>query len=113
MAETLTIKQENDKAWPITVKSGGEVVNINGWTFLFRVKKRLADKDSKALIRKTLPIVNAAQGLTKIEISNAESNKTPGTYIYDVRVIDSNGKKRNTDTGKFIIEPVTTQDDGA
>lgn len=105
MLETKTIKRGNAKTYSVTLKDkNGNAVDVTGWTVYFTVKKSVNDKDSKAVISKTVTFTDALNGIGKVTFTAADTDKTEGTYYYDVKVINATGDPINSDTGKFVIE---------
>lgn len=111
----IQITRNNDRSLKVTAKNkaDGSVHDITGWTIHFTVKKNADDKDSEAIIRKEVTShTNAAQGISHIVI-DADDTKTKdvGFYVFDLLIVDSNGKRQSTQQGAFeLLQEVTDGD---
>jgi hypothetical protein len=88
------------------------VVNITGYTLYFTVKEDLeVVPDTEALI--ALPPITShiqpLQGLTVVSIPNSYSNIEPGSFFYDLRLVDTNNKLVSIRYGEVIVYPAMTQ----
>ena len=98
---TLTLKDNDNTA-----------IDLTGSTVIFAVKNKKdtignwdAD-DSTAKIKVTntshsLPL----QGKTVIELTNDDTDLTPGQYVYGIKVIPAAGQSMPSGTAPFIITP--------
>lgn len=83
----LTIKRGNSKIYDIAfVDSAGAAINITNYIIYFMVKRNKTDDDSEALIKKIVTShVDAAGGLTKVEVSHEDTMITAGNYYYEFK----------------------------
>lgn len=98
---TLTLKDNENTA-----------INLTGAAVIFAVKNKKDtleiwdSDDSTAKIKVTntshsLPL----QGKTVIELTNDDTDLTPGSYVYGVKVIPASGESMPSGTAPFIITP--------
>lgn len=89
----------------------GEIVDLTGAVVYFNVKLKadtlLAyDTDSLAKIRvEQATHITPLEGITKIELDNADTNIPVGAYVYGIKVVPAIGKPVPSDTAPFIIRP--------
>lgn len=111
----ISIKRNNDRSLKVvaTNQSDGSVHDITDWTIHFTVKKNRSDKDSAAIIRKTVTThTDPTQGISHIVIdANDTKSKEVGTYYYDLLIVDENGKRHSTQTGIFELEQEVSDGD--
>lgn len=110
----IRIKRDNDRALNITVKKAGVVQNITGWIVYFAVKRRVNDTDENAIIFKEVTShTDPTNGETTISIDAADTaDKKVGIYYFDVKVVDSQGKKQSSGTGSFeIVQEIADGDE--
>lgn len=87
--------------------SGQTPTSISGWTITFTLS---ADTDdaTAALVTKTIgsgiTIVSASAGTFTIALTSADTNQTPGKYVYDVRRTNA-GFETVLTKGTLIINP--------
>lgn len=105
---TLTLK-DND----------GDAINLTGAKVIFAVKTRAetisafdSDNSTAKLLVETTSHTLPLQGKTQIVLSNAETNLTPGSYVYGVKVIPSSGPTIPSSTAPFIVKPRGVEGDG-
>lgn len=80
--------------------------DITGATVRFTVKsgKWSADEaDSDALITATGSLTNATAGQYTIDLSNSDTEVTPGKYYYDIKIELQDGSIYRLDFGRFIV----------
>lgn len=106
---TLTVKRNNDRGLPITVKKDGTAQNITGWSFRFTVKENQNDPDTDAIIDEMATITNASGGLASVTIMAADTkDREVGPYYYDLLAIDNQGKRQSSKTGIFdLVQEIT------
>ena len=98
-------------------KDNGSILPITGWKVLFTVKEKISDTDgvtgSTALIEKSITShTDAAGGLTTLSLTTTDTDKTPGNYIYDIKIITTDSVDELTIVeGAFtILQGVTLRD---
>lgn len=108
-ANTITVKRNNDRGLPITVKKDGVAKDISGWTIKLSVKENQNDPDSEAIINATATIDDGPGGLASFEIAAADTaDKAVGPYYYDILALDSEGKRQSSKTGAFeLVQEIT------
>lgn len=91
-------------------------IDLTGYTVYFTVKRRLADLDSLAILRKETPLTasltDPAMGLVKITISALETDVFPDwyyDYIYDMKIKDAQSKVITNSIGTFGVYPAVTK----
>jgi len=101
----IRIKRDNDRALNITVTKDDVVQDITGWTVYFAVKRRVNDTDENAIIFKEVTVhTDAVNGETAISIDAADTaDKKVGSYYFDIKIVDDQGKKQSSETGVFDI----------
>jgi hypothetical protein len=79
---------------------------ISGWALAFYLKKAYADL--AALVTRTsgagIAVVDATAGVFTITLATADTDQTPGNYVYDVWRTDS-GQETALAHGRFSIGP--------
>lgn len=84
----IQIDQGSDFALDLTVKEAGSAKNLS--TFNARAQLRATKAASSATASFTCTIVNAANGLLKMELPNATSSAmAAGQYFYDLEIFTS------------------------
>jgi len=88
MSTTLTIYKGDKKVINVTFTSNGSAYDITGKTLLFAVKPSVSDADSENVIEKTVTShTNPTGGATQIVLSTSDTNVTPGTYSYGIKLV--------------------------
>ena len=108
----ITLKRGNDRNLKVTVTKDGSAVDVTGWQVRLTVKKTAGEPDSAAIINKLITsIPSPTAGIINIPINAADTeNQKPGTYQFDILVLDATGKKHSSDTGMFeIVQEVTDE----
>jgi hypothetical protein len=79
---------------------------ISGWALAFYLKK--AYTDAVALVTKTsgsgITVTDAVNGVFTVTLATADTDQTPGNYVYDVWRTDS-GQETALAHGRFSIGP--------
>ena len=87
----------------IKVKNGGKVVDVTGWTADLTVNENKATTTASTneFEATGIPLTPEIDGRIAIDMS---SFAVPaGKYNYDIRIIDSAGKGRESFAGKFTV----------
>jgi hypothetical protein len=101
------------KAITIKYKKTGLPYDLTDKIILYALKQ-ISDKaknDDNALLKGSITShTNAAQGQTRLEISETETNIAVGTYKFDIRLYRDNPRiKINTRQIPVIVEQVVTE----
>ena len=109
----ITLKRGDDFIATITLKVDNTPVDITGYTFFFTVKKRNDNvvNDSTALIQKIITShTDPTNGITTLDLSNTDTDITPGEYFYDVQYKDTDNRITTiTESPLFIVNADTTR----
>jgi hypothetical protein len=93
----------------ITDKSG-VAVDITDYSFSLTVDKNLNPSDiSTQQFSVTGSIVDAALGKVSFSPLSTDTDLEPGTYYYDIEMIDSAGRKRTVVKSRFYVEQDLTK----
>lgn len=102
----ITRKRGDTYADEITVKSKatGLPINITGYTFKLTVdpKKDPLTADNN-LFSITGTILNPIAGTVEFAPSEPQSDQVPGTYYYDIEMIDGAGRVRTIELDKYVF----------
>lgn len=99
---TITLKRNNDVVINFTVD-----FDITDYTILFTVKETLDDDpaDENAIIAKELTFVSTY--VATLALSAEETDQVNSEYVFDLAFINNtDGKRSNTERGKFILTDV-------
>lgn len=103
----MVIRRIKGDTYPVKVQilsEDGTPFNLSNCTCFFTVKKRFEDLDSQALISvDTTNHVDSLEGITEFEMVN-ENMSLVGSFIYDIKVKDSNDIIYSVITDKIIFE---------
>lgn len=108
----IKIPRNDDWTFYITVvDSNGDAVDITGWKIYFTVRATLPatvlssdTSGNGAIIVKTVTShTTPTSGITRIDLTNIDTNIDPGTYYYDVQIKDTENKIASTFASSFII----------
>lgn len=85
----LTLKENNNVTIQAVVRDGsGQIQNITGWTFTFRV----VDASNVLLFQKVSPaeivIIDGPNGKVNILVVPADTNNKAGTYQFEFKGFD-------------------------
>ena len=96
---------------PVTgvVSLAGVALDVTGCTFILTVDPAKAPADAtNNLFSLTGTIVNAATGSIKFPMTATQSNQTPGTYYYDIQLVDAVGDKHTIALDRFgFLQDIT------
>lgn len=105
----LSVFRGDDKSFKVTIKDGGSVKDITGWTVFFTVKKSLSDTDAEAVISKDITShTDAANGITHIALSNTDTDIGIGLYKADIQVLDDQSKIQTYKILTFTVKQDVT-----
>jgi hypothetical protein len=87
-------------------------IDITGWIILFTAKEKISDIDAVAKMSKTITVHSEPlSGKTNLILTASDTNITPGSYIYDIKIITSSGSELTIVNGTFtILSGVTLRD---
>jgi len=84
---TIYVKRGDSLKREISIKDGGEPVDITNWTIYFTVKKNKTDSDDDAVIKKDITThTDPVNGKSYLLVLPSEMDNLVGTYYYDVQV---------------------------
>jgi hypothetical protein len=79
--KTFSIPRADYRAFPFSMEVDGVAQNIAGYTFVFTLKKNVADDDTEILFEEIIEIpAGTAVYSSLLEISSEDSDQEPGTY---------------------------------
>lgn len=112
MTTSINIERYRGDTVPdqFTIKdSAGAVVNITGFTFLLSVNTEAKPTDvTNQVYQLTGTITDAPNGKVEFAPNASEADQTPGTYYYDVQMIDGASAKSTIVIGKYkYIQDIT------
>jgi hypothetical protein len=114
MATNISIDKKTDAviSFQYYDSDGTTPRSLVGCTLLFTVKENSYDADaddSEASIYKTVTShTTPATGLSAIELTDTDTDITPKTYFYDVKVKESDNKIYLAQSGRLTINPSVT-----
>jgi len=105
----LTIRRGNDEVLKVTiVDANGVIQNLTGAALHFMAKRSLNDADDRAVLDISgagIDIPLPANGIAFIKLpAVVTADLTPGSYDYDVQMIDSAGKVSTPVSGLLTVE---------
>ena len=102
----ITRKRGDNFPFQLTLKdSGGTAVDITGFTFRMVADPSNAPADdTNNLFDLAGVIVTAEDGIFQFEPTTSDMDVEPGTYFYEVQMIDASSKVRSIVAGTFIVE---------
>jgi hypothetical protein len=118
MAETITIKRGTDKTINLNFnRSNGDPIDITDWKIFFTVRTptqayeaTTETDDTNSVIHKEQEShVDAVNGQSSIVLSNEDTNIKPGTYLYDVQIIDASGNISTPVVANFVVNVDVTR----
>lgn len=87
----------------------GVDINLTNTTVYLTIKKNLDDTDEDAIIaEQTTDHITPEEGLTEIDLSNADTNVDPGTYYYDIQIKHSDDTIQTIEFDKCVIKKKVT-----
>lgn len=109
----LSVNRKNTQVYTLTITENSVAKDITGYTVKFTVKKNTNDLDNddvRAIIAKTVTDhTSPLSGITTISLTTSDTTINPGTYMYDIKLRNSNGEwVKSSDADKFIVKGVVT-----
>lgn len=90
---------------PWTVKQSGTAIDITGYTFQFTVNAELNPPDTaEEQFSVAGTITDAPNGEVEFRPTTGNTDLPPGTYYYDIQVIDPGTFKTTVLKSDFVIE---------
>lgn len=87
MAETITLKQGEAKKLTLMVTDGGgAAVDLSGCTLFLAVKRLKGDDYAFSKDHNAFNLSQAAQGIISVFLVDADTNRTPGPYVGELKV---------------------------
>ena len=107
----ITRRRGDTYADEITVTdSAGTVIDITGYTFAMTLDPSKAPVDAMAnLYSITGTILNATAGRVEFAPTPTQADQAPGTYFYDVQMVDGAGRKRTIALDKYVYSQDITK----
>lgn len=103
----ITRKRGDTYADEFTLKSSstGLPINLTSYTFVLTVDPEKAPTTAeKNLYQLNGTILDAAAGRVEFAPTALQADQAPGTYFYDVQMVDGAGRKRTIVSGKYKYE---------
>jgi len=102
---TITRRRGDTYADLITVTdSTGAPINITGYTFQLTVDPEKAPATAaNNLFSITGTILDAIAGTVEFAPSALQADQTPGTYFYDIQMVDGLGRIRTIALDKWVV----------
>lgn len=110
--QSIEVVCKNDVTIELTLRNKrGKLMDLTGGTVFLTVKSDDTVADNDATLAKTITShITPLKGRTNVALSATDTDKTPGEYIYDCKLITSTGAKHNTPRGVFTFtKEVTTR----
>jgi hypothetical protein len=110
--QDFTLIQKTTKTYQLQFKQDGAYVDITDWIVFFTVKVNMVDPDVSAVISKTITThTDPTNGETEIVLSSTDTNQSPKSYFYDIKVKDDSSPSNIfvVLTGRLTIERIVTQ----
>lgn len=103
----MVIRRIKGDTYPVQVQilsQDGTAFNLSGCTAYFTVKKRYEDSDAEALISVTTTSHDSeSEGITSFTLTSGDVD-IDGSFIYDVRVKDTNDIVYSIVSDKILFE---------
>ncbi len=98
-----------DDSFLFTIKRNGIAQDITDWTIYFTIKRNKGD--SEALVSKEITShTSPTEGKTTISLDKEDTQTLSGDFWYDIKVDDSQNKRKIYSEGKFTINPGVKRD---
>ncbi len=99
----ITRKRGDTYADEITVTSDtGAVINITSYTFLMTLDPSKAPIDASSKLYQVAGVIlDAPNGRVEFAPTALQADQTPGTYYYDIQMIDGAGRIRTIALDKY------------
>ena len=112
----LKLSQKTTKIYEMQFKKDGIPVDITDWIVFFTLKENMNDTDDNAKIKKTIIThEDATNGKSLIQLSSTDTDLTPKSYYYDIKVKD-NCSPANIVVivrGRITVEKIVTRRESA
>lgn len=106
----LIIVQKTTLVLQLQFLDKGAAEDITNFTVYFVVKANFTDDDVDAKIKKKITAhYNNADGKSRIELDENDTNITPGSYRYEISYIDADSNSEVVFRGKFLIRKALLQ----
>lgn len=93
---------------PATV---GVPIDITGYSFKMTLDpEKTPATAANNLYQLTGTIIDAPAGKVEFAPTEEQANQTPGTYFYDIQLIDGAGRKRTIALDKYVYTQDITKD---
>jgi hypothetical protein len=107
MGDTITVIRGDDVVIDIELlDDNGDALDLTDTVITFTVKKRLESGEA-VIVKEVSEFDDPASGVASINLSNTETDITPGSYLWDIQ-IEIDGAISSTDYGIFRIKPDIT-----
>lgn len=104
MNSEIVVKPDNDYTYLVTFP-----FVITGATILFKVKRKLRDDDSEAIISKTLVLHDTINTKAYLTLSHDDTDQPTGFYKWEMKVLKADGTRKSTNNGIFKIDEVVIE----
>ena len=85
--------------------SAGAAINITGYTFVLTLDPSKTPSDATAnLYAITGTILDAPAGRVEFAPTAMQADQTPGTYYYDIQMVDGASRKRTIALDKYVYQ---------
>jgi hypothetical protein len=83
----------------------GNAVDITGWTFTLTINRVQKPVDVSTQVVQTAGtiIAPATDGVVEFAWDDTKANQSPGTYYYDIQIIDGATKRRTPVLANYIF----------
>ena len=101
---TFSIPRGDYRAYPFNMEVGGVAQDMTGYTFVFTLKKNVADDDTKILFEEIVEIPTGAAVYSGLfEVSATDSDRTPGGYWLEMSAYNDVTKPITADPIAFKV----------
>lgn len=96
--------------WQIKSRRTGAAIDITGWTGKLTVTTIAEPPDATTKLFDIVGVItDAVKGQMEFAPTIANADQTPGTYYYDVELIDTDSRKWTYDEGLWVVEQDRTK----